>query len=160
MISNRITKSGELDITINSDISELEKILLQVKSLRYQMYTKFLSEKLLYETKLRKLEKAKNSSSQIIKENLSENTLSSLRLPLTERNLNIMSISPQTTSDKNIQTCNFHIPNISVSSLGSSKGSFKDPNTNSLEFVRKINSPIYDEKLFKIVEQLESLALL
>ena len=50
MISNYDNKSKDLDVTISSDISELEKALLQVKSLRYQMYTKFLSEKLFYET--------------------------------------------------------------------------------------------------------------
>ena len=124
MISNYDNKSKDLDVTISSDISELEKALLQVKSLRYQMYTKFLSEKLFYETQLRKLENSNSHSSFNFNE--LKNTQNRLKFSLQERSLNSISMNYKKSSDKSIQTCDFHIPNISVTSLASSKKSFED----------------------------------
>ena len=97
MISNYDNKSKDLDVTISSDISELEKALLQVKSLRYQMYTKFLSEKLFYETQLRKLENSNSHSSFNFNE--LKNTQNRLKFSLQERSLNSISMNYKKSSD-------------------------------------------------------------
>ena len=158
MQSNRIARSGELDITVNSDISDLEKTLLQVKSLRYQMYNKYLSEKLIHERKLRKLENENLVLSQKFTERgsgISSNSLAS-KPPLQERSVNEMR-SSALTAEKSIQTCNFHEPNVSMTSLCDSKRSLGDTYRNPLDSDREAKN-YYDERLFNIVEQLEFLA--
>ena len=158
-MSGTTNNSESLDLTVNSNFCELEKTLLQVKSLRYQMYTKFLSEKLSYETKLRKLENDNNFSSFLSRENMTSTNKTLKAKALGERSINILSMSTQTTSDKGIQTCDFHMPDVSINSLCSSKrsdtASFNNPSLNS----ERTGSPLYDERLFAIVEQLEFLSL-
>jgi hypothetical protein len=134
MISNRNNKPKDLDKTVHSDLSDLEKTLIQVRSLRYQMYSKFLSEKLFYEKKLRCLENEKNSSNVLIKDRASQSDFvlkstqrSSCGGPLQEININDLYVERSTRS-------------------GRTECIYEDKNR------------LYDEKLFNIVEQLETLS--
>lgn len=174
---SRSDSGEELDITVTSSVFELEKTLLQVRSLRYQMYSKYLSEKLSYEKTLRKLEQEIYSSTIESKENTlsSHKDQKSSRKPLGGLSLNVISNSLTTTSDKSIQTTNSHIPNILMNSI-TSKRAFHDTgsslqssenllqfldshsNRNSFDSTRDEVTQMYDERLFKIVEQLEHIA--
>ena len=147
-MSYQMLSSEELDVTVSTSLADLEKTLMQVKSLRYQIYSKYLSEKLSFEGQIRKLENeliSSNFSSKQSTQVLSLNDLCTPRTPLGERSGNLSHISTQTTEDKGIQT-NPH---------------FSIPNLNSCEKAREGNSrvvkPRYDENLFNIVEQLEYL---
>jgi hypothetical protein len=144
--------SEELDITVCSSLADLEKTLMQVKSLRYQIYSKYLSEKLNYEKQIRKLESDLGccNSSKHSTQALSLQDLTTPRSALQERSINSSHISTQTTEDKAIQTC----PNFSIPALKQ----IKDLSTHkSFVQVSKQARPDYDENLFKVVEQLEYL---
>ncbi|OMJ81011.1 hypothetical protein SteCoe_18626 [Stentor coeruleus] len=174
---NRSDSGEELDITVTSSVFELEKTLLQVRSLRYQMYSKYLSEKLSYEKTLRKLEQEIYSSTIESKENIpsSHKGQKSLRKPFGDLSLNIINSSLNTTSDKSIQTTNSHIPNILTNSITSKRASHNTESSlqssgnfskfldsyrdrNSFDSTRDEVTQMYDERLFKIVEQLEHIA--
>lgn len=147
-MSARLLSSEELDVTVSTSLADLEKTLMQVKSLRYQIYSKYLSEKLSYEGQIRKLENeliSSNYSSKNSTQVLSLNDLCTPRTPLQERSGNSSHISTQTTEDKAIQTA----------------PQFSFPNMNNDDKAREVKSQIrksrYDENLFNIVEQLEYL---
>lgn len=149
-MSSQQLSSEELDTTVCSSLADLEKTLMQVKSLRYQIYSKYLSEKLRYETQIRKLENEifSSNSSKNSTQALSLNDLSTSRSALKERSVNLSHISTQTTEDKSIQTCNhFSFPED------------KKKGFDSFETQRKVRGRydhhLYDENLFSVVEQLE-----
>ena len=149
-MSSQQHSSEELDTTVCSSLADLEKTLMQVKSLRYQIYSKYLSEKLRYETQIRKLENEifSSNSSKNSTQALSLNDLSTSRSALKERSVNLSHISTQTTEDKSIQTCNnFSFPED------------KKKVYESFEVQRRVRDRsshhLYDENLFNVVEQLE-----
>ncbi len=150
-MSSLSLSSEELDITVCSSLADLEKTLMHVKSLRYQIYSKYLAEKLNYEKQIRKLEDDLGScNSKYSTQALSLQDLSTPRSALQERSSNLSHISTQTTEDKGIQTG----PNFSIPALSQVKDlKTRQPSVAS----KKPARPEYDENLFRVVEQLEYL---
>lgn len=144
--------SEELDTTVCSSLADLEKTLIQVKSLRYQIYSKYLSEKLRYENQLRKLENEISSSTRSKNSTQAFNfaDLSTPRSALQEKSQNLTHISTQTTEEKSIQTCN------NFSKVKESKKVFESFDKHG-KVRDRYNRNLYDENLFNVVEQLEFL---
>ena len=151
-MSSHQHSSEELDTTVCSSLADLEKTLIQIKSLRYQIYSKYLSEKLRYENQVRKLENEIFASNQSASSTqaLSFPTSATPRSALQERSQNLSHISTQTTEENSVQTCNnFSFPKDSKRVFDSFEkhGKVRD----------RYNRNLYDENLFNVVEQLEFL---